>query len=264
MVTDSLDSRLLLQHVLGVSHAAYLRAAPITLSDTQQTDYAALLARRALGEPVAKIIGEKAFWKHCFFTNQHTLDPRPESEHIIEAVLHHRPDVRAPYRILDCGTGTGCLLLSLLHEYSEAYGVGVDISQHAITTATQNATRLHLKKRADFQHLPWTEACDPVYDIVVSNPPYIPSCDMLTLHTDVVDYDPHMALDGGIDGLDAYRDLFAHMQHMLKHGGLFVCEIGIGQEADVLAIGIESGMFYQATVHDLAGIPRTLVWERPQ
>ncbi len=258
---DPLDARLLLQHVLGISAEEYLRSSPVRLNASQEEMYEGLMARRQAGEPVAKIIGQKPFWKHHFLTNRHTLDPRPESEHIIEAALAHRPDIMAPHRILDCGTGTGCLLLSLLHEYPNATGIGIDILPEALMTAKETAGRLGLEERADFRHLPWTDLHEPVYDIVVSNPPYIPTLDIASLMSDVACYDPYAALDGGEDGLDAYRELFAHMPRLLKPSGIFICEIGVEQEAGVVALGMSASMSYHGTWKDLAGIPRVLLWE---
>jgi release factor glutamine methyltransferase len=261
-VITSLDKRLLLQHLLGVDAEEYLRTAPHVLNQAQQSDYDALLQRRSAGEPVAKIIGKKAFWKHLFLTNRQTLDPRPESELIIEAVLRHRPDTASPYHFLDCGTGSGCLLLSLLHEYPNAIGEGVDILPEAIATANHNATRLGVENRSHFRTLRWTSLQKPLYDIIVSNPPYIPTCDIPTLLPDVTEYDPMEALDGGTDGLNAYRELFSCLETLMKPRAIFVCEIGVGQEADVVAIGKAASMKHRETIQDLADIPRVLVWER--
>jgi release factor glutamine methyltransferase len=256
------DARRLLCHILGLSAETYQAGAPFTLTVQQQQVYDALMRRRLEGEPVAKIIGKKDFWKHTFLTNRHTLDPRPESEHLIEAVLAYRPDTSHTYHILDCGTGSGCLLLSLLHEYGHAQGLGIDISPHAITTAQANATRLSLMDRASWQVTSWRDLTTPPYDIVISNPPYIPTLDISALMSDVKEYDPLIALDGGEDGLDAYRELFAHLSTLLKRGGLFVCEIGASQEVDVVTIGKAAQMSYRETIRDLAGLPRVLVWER--
>jgi release factor glutamine methyltransferase len=256
------DVRRLLQYVLGMSAEAYQASAPCVLSEVQQHVYDAYVARRLAGEPIAKIIGEKAFWKHSFLTNHHTLDPRPESEHLIEAVLAHRPDASLPFRILDCGTGTGCLLLSLLHEYPHAHGTGIDISAEALATAESNATRLGLIDRTTWHITSWNDLATPPYDIIISNPPYIPTLDISALMEDVKKYDPFTALDGGEDGLDAYRELFAHLGTLLKPNGLFVCEIGASQEVDVVALGKAAQMSYRETIRDLAGLPRILVWER--
>lgn len=263
MGISSSETRRLMQHVLGLSAQSYQVGAPFVLTHEQQYTYDALVERRLKGEPIAKIIGYKSFWKHDFLTNRNTLDPRPESEHLIEAVLKYRPDTSLPTRILDCGTGSGCLLLSLLHEYPHAHGTGVDISAEAIATASANAHRLGVSDRTAWHITAWSDLTTPPYDIVISNPPYIPTLDISALMNDVKSYDPFTALDGGEDGLDAYRDLFAHLGTLLKRGGLFVCEIGASQEVDAVALGRAAQMSYRETIRDLAGLPRILVWERP-
>ncbi len=260
MTLSPLDKRLLTQYVLGLSQEDYIKRSPIALSDSQQQTLDALLARRAAGEPIAKIIGRKPFWKHEFYTNEHTLDPRPDSEWLIEAVLKHCPDTATPYRILDCGTGTGCLLLSLLHEYSQASGVGIDQSAEAIQVAQRNAESLELEKRVTFRHLDWTRLDDSLYDVVVSNPPYIPTHYIASLMPDVQRYDPMKALDGGSDGLKAYKQLFTQLDTRLKIHGHYICEIGQGQADDVVALGRDAGFSHLDTLHDLAGIARILVF----
>lgn len=260
MSVHFLDIRLLTQHVLGMSREDYIKHSPVTLTDEQQNMLDALLVRRAAGEPVAKIIGCKPFWKHEFITNAHTLDPRPDSEWLIEAVLKHVPDTEKPYKFLDCGTGTGCLLLSLLHEYPNATGLGIDQSGNAIEVAERNSEVLGLKKRASFYHLDWTKLDKSLYDIVISNPPYIPTHDIASLMPDVQRYDPVKALDGGSDGLDAYKQLFTLLNTRLKTHGQYICEIGQGQDADIIALGKNAGFVHQDTLHDLAGIARILVF----
>ncbi len=258
-MVNAQDRRRLLQHLLKLSPESYARNHPIPLTTEQQSAYDALLQRRASGEPVAKIIGQKSFWKSEFITNGHTLDPRPESEHIIEAVLAHRPDITAPYTILDCGTGTGCLLLSLLQEYPNAKGTGIDISADAIDVATQNAQALEMESRICFERISWTSLENRLYDIVVSNPPYIPTHEIAGLETDVRDYDPHTALDGGEDGLTAYKQLFARMDTILAPDGLLVCESGIGQASAIIALASSARLKHVETRNDIAQIPRSIV-----
>lgn len=254
------DKRLLLLHALDMSPEAYARYGPQPLDAQSEARYQALLARRAAGEPVAAILGRKPFWKHDFLTTTATLDPRPESELIIEAVLEFRPDKQQPYRILDCGTGTGCLLLSLLSEYPGATGTGVELSHEAAAIAEANTTQLALADRAKIVNSDWTSLPGMRYDVIVSNPPYIPSGDIDDLMPEVAHYDPHLALDGGDSGLTAYKDLFSILDTILETDGLFVCEIGYGQSADVTKLATQAGMAHQATKHDLDGIARTLVF----
>jgi release factor glutamine methyltransferase len=259
MSISSRDYKLLVQHILRVPRTSLLQE-NFTLTPQQQILLDAYCARREVGEPIAKIIGKKAFWKHEFLTTQHTLDPRPESEHMIEAVLHHRPNRDHAWRILDMGTGTACLLLSLLHEYPHAMGTGIDISAEALSVAHHNATALSLQDRANFMNLSWTELPKSVYDIIITNPPYIPLSDIEHLDVDVKQYDPLLALDGGEDGLKAYRQIFQCVRGLLTQHGLFICEIGINQQHDVCMLGEQAGLQCIEIVHDLANIPRVLVF----
>ena len=181
------------------------------------------ITRRLAGEPVAKIVGKKGFWKDDFIVSKDVLDPRPDSETLIEAVLEKFPNKDKTLRFLDLGTGSGCLLLSLLGEYKNAMGVGIDISEKALAIANQNKG----DKRAEFiQHDMRSHLSDlGLFDIMISNPPYIPTAEIQTLQKDVKDYDPLLALDGGADGLDFYRAL--SKQRPAPH--LFI-EIGKDQE----------------------------------
>jgi release factor glutamine methyltransferase len=261
-VISKRDEQLLKQHLLGLSREDLVRLNPnFTEAQQQQLNY--LLKRRESGEPVAKIIGKKSFWKHDFITNSYTLDPRPESELIIEAMLALHPK-DAPLKILDLGTGTGCLLLSLLHEYENAVGVGVDISAHATQVAKQNLSNMpkNLQERADFVNLSWTNLPNALYNVIISNPPYIPTSEIAELECDVKDYDPVIALDGGADGLSAYREIFALSDRLLQKNGVIVCEIGINQHDDVMNIADSFNLRLQGKMVDLAGITRVLSFEK--
>jgi release factor glutamine methyltransferase len=255
------ERQMLEAHLMGVTRAEYLRLDRTIAPDMQQT-LNHLIERRKAGEPIAKIIGRKFFWKDEFFTSTHTLDPRPESELIIESVLHLRPNQQDALRIFDIGTGTGCLLLSLLREYPNASGVGIDISEQAISTANRNASSLKLQNRCLFRNLSWTDAPKSLYDIIITNPPYIPTDDIDNLDIDVKNYDPIQALDGGIDGLDAYRQILAISGDLLKDDGTFICEIGINQHTDVAKLAIDAGFNQLLTQTDLAGIVRVLVFNK--
>jgi release factor glutamine methyltransferase len=255
------ERQMLEAHLLGMDRAQYLCMSHTIAPDMQQT-LNQFIARRNEGEPIAKIIGRKEFWRDEFFTSTHTLDPRPESELIIESALHLRPNRQAALTILDIGTGTGCLLLSLLQEYPNASGVGIDISEQAISTANRNATALKLQNRCLFHNLSWTDAPKSLYDIIITNPPYIPTGDIDNLDIDVKNYDPMQALDGGIDGLDAYRQILAISGDLLKDDGIFICEIGINQHIDVAKLAIDAGFNQLLTQTDLAGIIRVLVFNK--
>ncbi|MBE6450307.1 MAG: peptide chain release factor N(5)-glutamine methyltransferase [Alphaproteobacteria bacterium] len=221
------------------------------------------ILRRKKGEPVAKIIGQKGFWTLDLAVSTATLDPRPDSETLIDAVLKQVPDKDTPLRILDLGTGSGCLLLALLSEYKKATGIGIDISQEALKIAQKNVDK-YASDRAQLIHNSWKNEkwWDGLgkFDIVISNPPYIPTADIPFLDKDVKDYDPIEALDGGIDGLDDYRSLSYSIENVLKKEALVFFEIGKGQETDVIKIMKEKGFTLHASYYDFGQILRVLAF----
>ncbi len=222
-----------------------------------------LLKRRLLGEPLAKVIGKKAFWKENFFTNKHTLDPRPESELIIEAALAHCRN--QPHHILELGVGTGCLILSLLQEFSAALGVGVDLSWEALQIANKNAQHLSLKQKINFIQGQWFGAVNsfPIFDLIISNPPYISSHILPKLPSEVYNYDPQLALDGGLDGLAPYRHFAEEkIDRLLRNGGHLIMEIGQGQEVSILEIFQSTPLIHIDTLKDLQKIPRVLIFKK--
>jgi release factor glutamine methyltransferase len=221
------------------------------------------LARRLKGEPLSRIKGMREFWSLPFQLNEHTLDPRPESELIIEAVLKWiGPRTKEPWRLLDLGTGSGCLLISLLHELKNASGVGVDIEEKALSMAQNNAELNEVLPRAHFQISNWGEGIREKFDIIVSNPPYIPLQEKETLEKAVLNYDPAQALFGGEDGLDCYALLAKTIPHRLAPGGLVVLEIGVGQSGSVISLFQEQEFQRLFILKDLQGIERTLAFER--
>ena len=220
------------------------------------------IARRLRHEPVSKIIGKKGFWKSEFITSTDVLDPRPDSETLVNAVLNYFPDKNKPYRILDIGVGSGCLLFSLLDEYPNATGIGVDISPKALAIAEQNRKgRLATLLQKDFYQADWIRDLG-MFDIIVSNPPYIPTEDIQKLSPDVRLFDPLSALDGGKDGLDAYRALAPKLSAILKNKGSVFLEIGQGQEKDVSDIFMNAGFGLIQIVPDLGGVNRILVFQK--
>lgn len=220
------------------------------------------LARRLKGEPLSRIKGMREFWSLPFQLNEHTLDPRPESELILEAVLKWiGPRIKESWRLLDLGTGSGCLLISLLHELKNASGVGVDIEEKALSMAQKNAEFNGVLPRAHFQISNWGEGIREEFDIIVSNPPYIPLQEKETLEKAVLIYDPAQALFGGEDGLDCYALLAKAIPHRLAPGGLVVLEIGIGQSSSVISLFQEQGFQHLFILKDLQGIERTLAFE---
>ncbi len=246
-----LDARLLLQHVLHCSHEALLLRLHDALEENELQAFEMLCARRTSGEPVAKIIGQKAFWSHQFITTQDTLDPRPESEQLVDLALQHAASQAHTGTVLDIGTGTGCLLLSCLSELPDAWqGVGLDISAAAIKVAQQNAAVLDLHARTEWMEcdIAAYEPCQ-YFDIILCNPPYIPEDEILPKE---VLHDPESALFAGKDGLDIYRLLPAMLPRMLAPHGVLLLEHGTGQSAAIAALfsDYETKRFYDLAGHD--------------
>jgi release factor glutamine methyltransferase len=212
---------------------------------------------------VSRILGMREFWGLPFAVTPATLDPRPDSETLVETALDLLRETAEP-RILDLGTGTGCLLLSLLHERADAQGTGIDISDEALAVAASNAARLDLSARVSFRRGNWTDGIGGRFDLVISNPPYIRRGDIEALEREVREHDPLLALDGGEDGLDAYRALAAAIPDVLTQTGHAVIELGEGQGEAVRAIFESAGMAVLRIVPDLAGIPRALVAALPR
>ena len=251
------EARLLMAHVLGTDLAGLLARTRMTAS--QRAGFLAAVRRRAAREPMAHITGRAGFWSLELETSPATLIPRPDSETLIEALLDHCPDREQVRSVLDLGTGTGCLLLAALSEYGAAWGVGVDIAPDAARLAARNARRAGLEGRCAMLAGDWAASIRGEFDVVFSNPPYIPQADLAGLMPDVRDYEPARALDGGADGLDAYRLLTGALPMLLAHDGVAVFEIGIGQENSMPALARQSGLEIVDVRADLGGIPRAVV-----
>ena len=224
----------------------------VAVSDEQLNSF---ISRRLAGEPVAKIISKKGFWKDEFIVSKDVLDPRPDSETLIEAVLEKFPDKTKALRILDLGTGSGCLLISLLGEYKNATGIGIDISEKALAIANKNKGN----KKAEFMQRDMRQDLSDLgqFDIMIANPPYIPTAEIQTLEQDVKDYDPLLALDGGTDGLDFYHALTK--QHLAPT--LFI-EIGKDQEPQIIPLFEAAGWHFVQSWKDLSGITRILYFQK--
>ena len=256
-----LDARILVGHALALDHAALAAAATRRLSAKEDKTVAALADRRLAGEPVARILGRKEFWSLPLALDASTLVPRPETETLVEAALA-AIDARGPrtraLRIADIGTGSGAIVLALLSELPDAFGLGTDISPQASAVARRNARSLGLV-RAAFVACDMAAALRGPFDLIVSNPPYIPSGDIATLATEVRDFDPHAALDGGPDGLNYYRAIAATVPALLAPGGTLVVELGIGQAEPVAALFAGAGLAPSPPRNDLNGVPRALI-----
>jgi release factor glutamine methyltransferase len=256
-------ARRLVAAALDVSAAEVFAERDRAISQGHAERVTELLRRMLAHEPLSRILGVREFWGLEFELSADTLDPRPETETIVEAINVRLPNRSASHRFLDLGTGSGCLLLALLSEFPAATGLGVDRVFGAAAVARRNADRLGLAARARFAVGDWAEALIGHFDAVVANPPYIASADIAGLPREVRDFDPRMALDGGADGLNAYRRVSVDLTRLLKPSGLFACEIGQGQDSEVAALIAAHGLVIEEIVPDLAGILRCVVGRRP-
>ena len=257
--TARLDARLLIEHALGLSpHESTLKSERLLRAE-EYARLQVLMARRAKREPLAYIVAEREFWSLSFKVSPATLVPRPDSETVIEAALANIPDRDTALTVLDLGTGSGCLLLSLLHELPGATGVGVDRCREALKIARENANQLSLSERASFVCADWSNGLSASFDIILCNPPYISYEDLETLMPEVLNYEPRHALSGGSDGLESYRAVASLISDMLHVNGKIIFEIGMSQAADVSKILIENGLQVIDNKKDLLGRPRCIV-----
>jgi release factor glutamine methyltransferase len=225
----------------------------------QETEYARMIERCCHHEPVTKIIGEREFWALPFFVTCDTLDPRPESETLIEAVLNVARDRPTPMKILDLGVGSGCLLIALLKELPHASGVGIDRSEAALGAAKKNIERHGLSERASLVAGSWLAAVGQPFDVIISNPPYIRKADIPSLDAEVKAYDPLLALDGGEDGLQCYEIILEQLQNFHLMPRFLFFEIGAGQESSVISLLRSHDFEYNQSFCDLSGISRCIV-----
>lgn len=260
--SSRLDARVLLAHVLGVASGAVPMLRDRSLDDGQHRHFEELLARRASREPVAYLVGAREFWSLSFAVDRHTLIPRPDSETLVAAALALHADRDARLRVLDLGTGSGCLLLAILSERPNAWGVGVDRDPAAVRLAQRNAAALGLAQHACFLAGDWSTPLNGPFDLIVSNPPYIRSGDIADLAQDVRAFEPRAALDGGPDGLAAYRALSASLARLLAPSGAVMVETGAGQAIEIEGIFRDHGWRLTAVHNDLAGHARCLAFAR--
>lgn len=257
--TPVLDARLLLEVGAGVSRLDIVTDPRRPVTDEQTAAVRALTARREAREPVSHIIGSKHFWTLDLAVTPDVLTPRPETEFVVEAGLQALLPADASFRILDLGAGSGAIILALLHERQNASGVAVDISPAALVVARANAQRLGLDDRLDLRESDWASGVGERFDLVVSNPPYIASADIGGLAPEVARFEPRLALDGGADGLAAYRTIASALPGLLKPGGVVALEVGFGQAESVAALIEAAGMSVAEPRRDLSGIPRVVV-----
>jgi release factor glutamine methyltransferase len=257
-----LDARILVGAALGLDLSGVIAAASRLVTADQSIRIEDFARRRLAGEPVARLLGLKEFWGLPLQLSAATLVPRPDTETVVELALEMLragpgPDRRL--RIADIGTGSGAILLALLSELPEACGFGTDVSEAALRTASSNAVDLGLADRAIFVACDYAAALSAPFDLIVSNPPYIRSAEIGLLAAEVRDHDPHAALDGGADGLDAYRALIPQAARLLAHRGALVVEVGHGQSADVEGLMTAAGLIRERPPKaDLAGVCRAV------
>ena len=265
LATPELDARLLLCEADGVSQEAYVAEPDRPLPPDVAAAYTRLIERRLGGEPVARILGRREFYGRDFLVDRHTLDPRPDTETLIDAALAWVAGKGAqelPLRVLDLGTGTGCILLTLLAELPRATGVGTDVSVAALALARTNARRLGVEARARFAAGDWLDAVTGRFDLVVANPPYLATEEISQLAPEVGRHDPLAALDGGPDGLKAYRRIAARAAEVLQPGGAILLETGHTQSEAVVSLLGAVGLTTAAdggVWRDLAGRARVVL-----
>ena len=252
------DARLLMQHVLACDHAGLILAGERSLTDAERAAFEALLSRRLAHEPVSKILGEREFYGRLFHVTADVLDPRADTETLIEVALE-----QPARRVLDLGSGSGALIVTLLAEWPEATGVAVDLSEKALAVTAENARRLGVAERLALLQGEWFGPVSGQFDLIVSNPPYIPSAEIDGLEPDVREHDPLLALDGGADGLSCYRAIAGAAAPHLAPEGRIIVEIGAGQGPDVARIFAAAGFRQAAERRDLGGHVRALLFTFP-
>jgi len=256
-----LDARILLGAVLGLDLTGLIVQGGRPLTEAEAFQLARYAERRVAGEPVARILGVREFWGLPFRLSEATLVPRPDTETVVERALElfREQELSHPPRIADVGTGSGAILLALLHEIPDAFGVGTDLSLTALETAKANAAALGLGDRSAFVACSYAAALRGPFDLIVSNPPYIPSGEIPKLSIEVREHDPHLALDGGNDGYDAYRALIPQAAERLVSGGALIVEAGQGQARDIETLMMAAALSVDRPAKaDLGGILRAV------
>ncbi|MDB9711009.1 peptide chain release factor N(5)-glutamine methyltransferase [Candidatus Pelagibacter ubique] len=253
-----LDSEILLSNSIKRDKKHIILNPKEVLNSEQLGKFKSLIERRKKGEPIAYLINKKEFWKDEFFVNKDVLIPRPDSELIIEQVLkiYSKDD---QLQILDIGTGSGCILLSILKERSNFYGTGIDISKKSINVSKFNAKQLNLTNRVKFFHSSVDNFNNGKYDIIVSNPPYIELLSLKYLEKDVVNFEPKLALSGGFDGFSKIRKVISKTSNLIKKNGKFILEIGFNQKNKVIKILKEEGFYVNKAIKDYGNNDRCII-----
>ena len=258
IANPQLDSEILLSNSIKRDKKHIILNPKEVLNSEQLGKFKSLIERRKKGEPIAYLINKKEFWKDEFFVNKDVLIPRPDSELIIEQVLkiYSKDD---HLQLLDIGTGSGCILLSILKERSNFYGTGIDISKKSINVSKFNAKQLNLTKRVKFFHSSVDNFNNGKYDIIVSNPPYIEQLSLKYLEKDVVNFEPKLALSGGFDGFSKIRKVINKASILIKKNGKFILEIGFNQKNKVIKILKEEGFYVNKAIKDYGNNDRCII-----
>jgi release factor glutamine methyltransferase len=258
IANPQLDSEILLSNSMKRDKKHIILNPKEVLNSEQLGKFKSLIERRKKGEPIAYLINKKEFWKDEFFVNKDVLIPRPDSELIIEQVLkiYSKDD---QLQILDIGTGSGCILLSILKERSNFYGTGIDISKKSINVSKFNAKQLNLTNRVKFFHSSVDNFNNGKYDIIVSNPPYIKQLSLKYLEKDVVNFEPKLALSGGFDGFSKIRKVINKTSNLIKKNGKFILEIGFNQKNKVIKILKEEGFYVNKAIKDYGNNDRCII-----
>ena len=258
--TSSLDSRIILKEIFCLNEKQLILNSQLIVSKKKINEVDKILARRKSGEPISKIFGKRDFYKSTFLISEDVLDPRPETELIIEIANNFILD-KGYKNFIDLGTGSGCIILSILKDNKSLRAIGIDISNKAINIAQKNCSNLNLEKQATFLVSNWLSKVSGSYDLIISNPPYIPSKDVDALSANVKNYDPLISLDGGEDGLKCYRQIAEDINRVIGKNGRVVLEIGYNQAEDVIKIFESKDFIFLDKYIDINGLDRILTFE---
>ena len=267
--SPSLDSRILLGYAMGLDRSIYPHE-NIDITQEEISTFKKLIKERQKGKPVSRILNKKEFWKMMFTIDDSTLDPRPDSEVVIQTILNHFSNKSEKLRVLDIGSGSGCLGLSIIDEYRKSKGVFFDASKKSLEIVKFNALKHKIYNRVKLIHMNWFDKKWDVkifetikktkFDIIIANPPYIPSNEINNLEIEVKNFEPILALDGGNDGLESYRSIIPKIKNILALEGKFFIEIGKDQEDLINQIATSNNLIYKEFNKDLSGITRVLVY----
>ncbi len=262
-ITNSLlETRLLIKNILNLSDEDLIFSSEICLSECQFITFQNFIKRRKKFEPIAYILNKKEFWKNCFFVNSSTLIPRPDSEIIIEMVLDLVPDKNKKLKFIDLGTGSGCLIISLLREYKNSIGVGIDISKEAIKVAKKNKNILPDEVKLCFKYGDFSTFKTKEFDIVICNPPYVNKSDINNIQKDIISYEPHEAIFAKEKGYFYYKKIIQNLNKNYKCGQKVLFEMGIGQ-LEIISNLLKNNDFRLVRIkNDIAGIPRCIAAEK--